>query len=129
MGTVMRWLADESSTKLREQYACARETQADSLAEEILDIADEDCAKVRANPFGIPGDEDGNVEVIFDATAVARNRLRVDARKWLASKMAPKKYGDKVLAEHTGAGGGPIQASVSVEFVTPPPRPAEDDDD
>lgn len=29
-------------------------------------------------------------------------RLRFDARKWLASKLAPKKYGEKVEVEQTG---------------------------
>lgn len=41
--------------------------------------------------------------------AIARNRLRVETRKWMLSKMLPKMYGDKVTTEHTGKGGGPIQ--------------------
>jgi hypothetical protein len=69
--TVFKWLAAEPA--FAEQYARAREAQADCMADEIQEIAD---------------------EVANDATAVARNRLRVDARKWLASKMVPKKYGD-----------------------------------
>ena len=60
--------------------------------------------------------------MLFDATAVARNRLRVDARKWLASKMAPKKYGDKLQTELTGANGGSIQVASTVTFVRPPER-------
>lgn len=129
IGTVMRWLGEEKNSNLREQYACAREAQADTLAEEILEIADEDCAKVKADPFGLPGDAEGNVDVVFDATAVARNRLRVDARKWLASKMAPKKYGDKLMAEHSGPGGTPITVQSTVTFVQPPVRPPEDEDE
>lgn len=39
---------------------------------------------------------------------IARSRLRVDARKWAAAKLAPKKYGDRIAHEHGGAGGGPI---------------------
>ena len=50
-----------------------------------------------------------DVALALDATAVARNRLRVDARKWVASKLKPKKYGDKMTQEHTGADGGAIQ--------------------
>ena len=65
---------------------------------------------VRADKHGSKDDDgDGHTEVVFDATAVARNKLRVDARKWLASKMAPKKYGDKL-----GIGGAdgldPVQS-------------------
>ncbi|HHK0428315.1 TPA: hypothetical protein ACQQIU_006564, partial [Pseudomonas aeruginosa] len=39
MSTFLRWLADEQHADLREQYARAREAQADTLAEEILQIA------------------------------------------------------------------------------------------
>lgn len=125
--TVMRWLADDSRAEFREQYACAREAQADLLAEQILDIADEECTMVRADKHGSNDDDgEGHTEVVFDSTAVARNRLRVDARKWLASKMAPKKYGDKLQTELTGANGGAIAVNSTVTFVRPPER-AEDD--
>lgn len=125
--TVMRWLADDSKAAFREQYARAREAQADLLAEEILSIADEECTMVRADKHGSNDDDgEGHTEVVFDSTAVARNRLRVDARKWLASKMAPKKYGDKLQAELTGANGGAIAVNSTVTFVRPPER-AEDD--
>lgn len=121
--SVMRWLADENNAAFRAQYARAREVQADFMAEEILSIADEECTMVRADKHGSK-DEDGqgNTEVLFDATAVARNRLRVDARKWLAGKMAPKKYGEKVQQELSGPDGGPINHSITLEFVDPPAR-------
>jgi hypothetical protein len=103
---VFRWLADEANVSFREQYARAREAQADHYAGEIIDIADEECTMVKR-------DDGGEVEVVFDSTAVARNRLRVDARKWYASKLAPKKYGDRITQEHTGEGGGPVQIVAS----------------
>ena len=99
IATVFRWLA--GNPNFSEQYAHAREEQAETLADEIVSIADE--AVVVANQGG----ED--VSLALDATAVARNRLRVDARKWVASKLKPKKYGDKLTQEHTGADGGAIQ--------------------
>ena len=40
--------------------------------------------------------------------ALRRSAIRIDARKWLAGKMAPKKYGDKQQLEHRGPDGGPI---------------------
>lgn len=116
--TIMRWLSEEDKAEFREQYARAREAQADLLAEEILQIADDG-----QNDSYI--DDEGKVRIDHDH--IARSRLRVDARKWLASKLAPKKYGDRITAEHTGAGGGPIQARVAIEFVNPPPRPEGDD--
>lgn len=124
--TIMRWLADDGKPEFREQYARAREAQADKMAEDILTIADEECTMVRADKHGSKDDDgEGNTEVVFDATAVARNKLRVDARKWLASKMAPKKYGDKLQAELTGANGGAIEVASTVTFVQPKNREDE----
>lgn len=126
--TMMTWLADEAKPEFLEHYARAREAQADKLAEDILAIADEECTMVKADKHGTPDDDGfGNTEVVFDSTAVQRNKLRVDARKWLASKMAPKKYGDKLLAEHTGANGGAIQVASTVTFVRAKPRPEDEE--
>ena len=128
--TFMRWLAEEGEKgdSLRDQYARAREAQAEVMAEDILAIADEECTMVKADKHGSRDDDGaGNTEVVFDATAVQRNRLRVDARKWLLSKMAPKKYGDKIQAEHTGADGGAIQVQSTVTFVRGKLRPEDDE--
>jgi hypothetical protein len=105
----------------------ARELQAEYMAEDILTIADEECTTVRADKHGTQDDGDGKTEVVFDSTAVQRNRLRVDARKWLLSKLAPKKYGDKVTQEHTGPNGGPAQFSLTVGYMHAQRR--EDDDE
>ena len=82
----MAWL-DGSKPAFSEQYARAREAQADKLAEEALQIADDG----RSDTYV---DGDGNVKT--DTEVIQRSKLRVDTRKWLASKMAPKKYGDKM---------------------------------
>lgn len=85
--TVYRWLADESRAEFCHRYARAREAQADKLAAEILQISD----------YGINDTQiDDEGRVIVDHDVIARSRLRVDSRKWLASKLAPKKYGDKL---------------------------------
>jgi hypothetical protein len=86
--SVFRWLADPERASFRDQYARAREEQAEFYAESIVEIADE--CEVEASYKG--------EEVVLDisSSAIARNRLRVDARKWYASKLAPKKYGEKV---------------------------------
>jgi hypothetical protein len=98
MSTVFRWLQAHKS--FQEQYARAKEVGLESMADEILEIADDECTMVKH-----PADEDQMVEVVFDSTAVARNRLRVDTRKWLLSKLAPKKYGDKVDVNANHSGG------------------------
>jgi hypothetical protein len=94
--TVYLWLRDESKKDFLNTYTRAREDQADTLADEILDIADEATTTVK--------EHDGFTEVVFDNTAVARNRLRVESRKWIASKLKPKKYGDKVEVDNKHSG-------------------------
>lgn len=88
VSTVIRWLANPEYSEFCAQYARAREAQADILADEILDIADETQVDARYNG------EDVTLDI--SSNAVARNRLRVDARKWYTSKLAPKKYGEKL---------------------------------
>jgi hypothetical protein len=83
--TVMRWL--HAHPDFREQYAVARDIGTDALAEEAL----------------------------ADATApmtekqVQAARLQFDARRWYIGKIAPKRWGDKVVTEVSGADGGPVQ--------------------
>lgn len=96
--TMMRWI-DEDTDRVA-KYARAREAQADRLSEDLLSIVDD---STRDTYIDENGNERTNQEV------VARSRLRMDARKWLASKMAPKKYGEKLQTEHTGPNGGPVQ--------------------
>ena len=84
--TINNWLNNDPD--FVQQYTRAREQRADNLIEEILEISDEDTVTTRMN---------GEVEeVVFDSTAVARNRLRVDTRKWIAARMSPRKWGDKL---------------------------------
>ena len=68
------------------KYAEAKMRQAELMAEEIIDIADDG----RNDTYT---DEDGNERTSQDV--INRSRLRVDTRKWLMSKLAPKKYGDR----------------------------------
>jgi len=85
--TITRWLAEREDFRLK--YAQAREDQADFLADQIVEIADE----------AIPELPTGGL----DSAAVAQQRLRVEARKWTASKLKPKKYSDSQRVEHSGS--------------------------
>lgn len=76
--TVYRWLEEQET--FRQQYARAREAQADGKFEQAWDIAQ------AATP---------------ESVQVAR--LQIDTIKWQTGKLAPKKYGDKVELEHTGS--------------------------
>jgi hypothetical protein len=81
--TVVRWLNDDES--FRKNYAHAKAIGAEKFADEIVDIADD-----------AEGDwitlEDGRR--ICNHENIARSKLKVDARKWVAAKLLPKKYGD-----------------------------------
>ena len=105
--TVLRWLADEAKTGFRDQYAHARDMQADALFDEALEIADDALGDWST-------DKDG--KKVVDHENIQRSRLRVDTRKWAAGKMAPKRYGDKI--QHTGDGGGPIRVRPDLSKLT-----------
>lgn len=90
MSSVMRWLGSTEREEFREQYARAREEQADFYAAQIIEIAD-------TTEIGetIKTKEDGSQEV-QTGDMIQHRRLKVDARKWYASKLAPKKYGERI---------------------------------
>lgn len=104
MSMVLRYV--DRHSHFRDQYTRAMAVRAEKMAEEILDIADNG-----ANDTYL--DDDGNKRTDHDV--IARSRLRVDSRKWLASKLLPKKYGEKVTQDvnHSGSIG-----SVSDEELT-----------
>lgn len=112
--TVMRWLATHS--EFRDQYASAREAQADYYAEEIIEISDDG-----TNDWMLRKQGDDEIEV-ENKEVLARSRLRVDTRKWLMARMAPKKYGDKVTQEHVGDPDKPVEMLHRIErvIVRPP---------
>jgi hypothetical protein len=87
--------------EFQEQYTRAREEQAESHADEIVDIADE-------TPDTVPVyDKDGNViDIKLDSAYIAWQKQRIDARKWNAAKQRPKKYGDRVT--HGGDDDSPV---------------------
>ena len=96
--TVLRWLAAHES--FREQYAIARELQVDHFADEILEIADDGTNDWIKRSEGDDGSEAASQ--LADHEHISRSKLRVEARKWLMAKMAPRKYGDRLALEHAG---------------------------
>ena len=89
----MRWI--EADEELRKRYAKAKEEQADYLAEQLLEIADDG-----KNDWMQTNDPD-NPGYRFNNEHYQRSRLRVDTRKWIASKLKPKKYGEKLELDAT----------------------------
>jgi len=100
--TVHAWvLTNEEFSK---HYARAREMQAEHYLDEIIEIADDGLNDTYQGEDGI---ERTNGDVI------QRSRLRVDTRKWVMSKLAPKKYSDKM--QLSGPGEGPIETITQIQ--------------
>ena len=82
--TFYQWL-DNDEVKAK-QYARATEVRADIIFDDILAIADENTNDTSINENGIE---------VVNNDVIQRSRLRIDARKWVLSKLNPKKFGDK----------------------------------
>lgn len=82
-GSIYNWLLDDKHKEFFKQYQRARDIQAETMFEEIIEIADETEDK-------IVGDDKS------DGARVQARKLRIDARHWHLSKLRPKKYGDKL---------------------------------
>lgn len=101
--TVMKWV--NQFPDFAKQYACAQEMRADTFVEQIQEIAAD-------------GQNDWMEKHGQDSTGwhlngehIQRSKLRVDTLKWIASKMKPKKYGDKLGL--TDGEGGPLQVVIN----------------
>ena len=93
MVTFLKWI--EKDEKKMNHYARACNIRADYLFDEIIDIADDSSQDTIETDLG-----DGVVVSKINSEFVQRSKLRVDARKWVVSKMNPKKYGDKQETTH-----------------------------
>lgn len=91
--TVHRWLSENEV--FQNQYARARDTQADTLADDIIAISD----------------------TATDKDSAAAAKVRVDARKWVAAKLKPKRYGDKLDLDQTIDGKITIQTINYKEYI------------
>ncbi len=89
--TFMTWLKEDK--ELADNYAHAREDLIERMANEVLELADSE----------VPETGDGK----RDWQAIQQRKLQVDSRKWLLSKLAPKKYGDRL--ELAGDKENPLQ--------------------
>lgn len=108
--TVYRWLLQYP--EFREQYARARYDQAQVLFEQMLEIAD----RPKRGQV-VTTDSEGKVERRVEDMTQHR-RLQIDTRKWILSKLLPKKYGEFERVETSGPDGGPIQVSMKAEEMT-----------
>lgn len=106
--TYLKWISE--SDQYARLHSFAMQDRADAIFEEILNIAD-------ATKDDVIEDDNGNK--IINHNVIQRDRLRVDSRKWIAGKLNPKKYGDKV---DVTSGGDKIQSaptSINIGIVKP----------
>lgn len=98
--TVLRWAL--TIPEFRDQYKQARDIQAEVLADELLEIADDgrNDWMERNNPDNPGYRENGE--------AMRRSQLRIETRKWVAARLLPKRWGDKTVTEVTGPNGTPL---------------------
>lgn len=115
--SVRYWVVDDPF--FAAQYARARNSGLDAIAEEMQEIADD-----ATNDFMTRSSQTG-VNKVLDAEHVNRSRLRIDARKWLLSKLRPDKYGEDQRIQLTGAGGGPVQSRHELIIVRPGEVPTD----
>lgn len=98
--TVFAWL--RKNEELAKQYARAREDQADAIFDECLEIADTQVAKE-----------------IIEPEHIQRAKLRIDTRKWMAGKLRPKKYGEKLELGGSGDDGAILVQQITRKIVKP----------
>ena len=94
--TFAKWAYDDVDG-LFDRYARAKELRAEVLADELTEIADDG-----RNDWMQRMLESGATENAVNHEHLARSRLRVDTRKWIASKLMPRQFGDKTAVEHSG---------------------------
>ncbi len=110
--TVMEWrLRDREG--FSQQYAQAREIQAEVFGDELQEIVDDgtnDWMEIRDKKDAVIGWR-------VNGEAVQRSRLRFDARRWWMSKVLPKQYGEKLTV------AGDPNAPLGVQLIHSVPQP------
>lgn len=99
--TFFRWLSENKDWQ--ERYARALEVRADYMYDQIYEAA---MQKEMDDETTV----DHNGIKVVTKDSVQRSRLKVDALKWLAAKMAPEKYGDKIDITSKGKRIAPTEA-------------------
>lgn len=86
--TFYKWI--DTEIEKSKQYARSCELRADIIFDEMIEIADDGSKDYTTKEIG-----DGVEVQVLNSEHIQRSRLRIDTRKWILSKMNPKKYGDK----------------------------------
>lgn len=114
--TVFRWLLCPELKEFCDNYETSRRIQAYGLADDIIEIADY-------------GENDTYIAMVDDEAVIKtnidhiqRSKLRVDTRKWVLSKLLPKKYGDKIETPKEPEDEKPYEATQRIVISEPKPK-------
>ena len=97
---IRKWAKDDK--EFGEHYSKAMVDRWEKMADELVELADADCTG-----------PDGRA----DNALVQQRRLQVDTRKWILSKMLPRRFGDKV--EITGDADAPLVTRIELVPIAP----------
>jgi hypothetical protein len=90
--TFYKWIEKDEQKSIHYVRAC--ESRSEFIFEEILNIADSQEGDIITNKDGFE---------VVNHDVINRAKLRIEARKWMLGKLQPKKYGDKIQTELSGA--------------------------
>lgn len=107
--TIYEWIAKHP--EFSNNYARAKELQMELMAEEIIDIADEN-----ANDT-LTINKNGRDIDVPNMEYMRRSQIRIDARKWLMSKLMPKKFGDRLDLNHGGQTDNPVNVNMTTNEI------------
>lgn len=106
--TVFKWLSE--NREFSDMYRAAREMQQESYLDEIIEISDD-----ASNDYFTKTGKDGSEYEALNSEHIQRSKLRVDTRKWVMERMAPRKYMPQSKVDHTTSDGSMSPKSFSSE--------------
>lgn len=122
--TVRRWVVDDNPPGVAPRYARARELQCEAWADWLVEESSKSKLGEKTET-----DENGNVVKVTTGDTVERSRLACDTRKWLLSKLVPKRYGERLTTDTTISASDSLVAflaSISSPSAQSQPQPPHD---
>jgi len=111
MTTMFRWLREKD--EFRQQYETAKQECAELMVEDMLDIADNE-AQEPLLVDGVPVIVDEKPVMVTSQVKIQHSRLKVDTRKFIAAKLKPKKYGERI--QHANDPDNPMPSAIVTKY-------------
>lgn len=99
----------------------ARQDQVHTLVDEIIDIADDS-----TNDY-VERETAKGTTIVLDEEHIRRSAIRIEARKWLAERMAPKEFGPKAELAVGNPDGSSLMPTQIILVAAPMPQKPEDE--